>query len=199
MIRTKQRDSQKWSILNHNCSHTWVRSWSNLQLSCSPKISPSINKALLPLNSEHMYHLICTICKFLRIDCCFFYLLASKNGPYHVGFFILLTLVEKGRMSSCACTCKWFLSLLWMLSFSWVDRWGRRKAREAETTAGVTALKLPTLSAVGVCSSRSERRSVCLACVRRSLSESGPLATETPGMTLNADGWVRSECEMVWE
>lgn len=61
--------------------------------------------------------------------------------------------------------------------------------REEETTAGVTALKLPTLSAAGVCSrSRSERRSVCLACVRRSSSESGPLATETPGMTLNADG-----------
>lgn len=61
--------------------------------------------------------------------------------------------------------------------------------REEETTAGVTALKLPTLPAAGVCShSRSERRSVCLARVRRSSCESGPLATETPGMTLNADG-----------
>lgn len=61
--------------------------------------------------------------------------------------------------------------------------------REEETSAGVTALKLPTLSAAGVCSRRrAQRRSVCLACARRSSSESGPLAAETPGMTLNADG-----------
>lgn len=128
-----------------------------------------------------------------------FYLLACKVNAIIWVSSSYWVFLKKGaacdRLSAptngCSARCDWYPSVL--------DRWGRSiRVRSccrcnSSEIAHSLCCRWMFLRWVG-----GRGLSVGPA-MRWSSGEPGPFATKAPGMTLNADGWVASECETVWE